>query len=202
MIGSTNAVEDVNIKSSINYVEYIESTGTQYIDTGIVPTNKTKWMYDYQFLTSTSIENNASQNGCGIVNDSKRFVITYMNDKFLCSIGVNGSSDVGGNTSRHTFILDTPNKKAYVDNDEISCPYTTFSGTETICFFTRKTDGNVSTYRHNGKLYGSKIYDNDVLVRDFKPVLDENNVACLYDEVSKTYFYNAGTGTFNAGVII
>lgn len=180
-------------------LEYIESTGTQYIDTEYIPTSTTKWVYDYQFLTSTSTENNASQNGCGITNDSKRFVITYFNDRFLCSIGVNGLSDVAGNANRHTFMLDAPNKQAFIDNTTISCPYTSFSATETICFFTRKADGNVSTYRHAGKLYNSQIYEDNVLVRDFIPVLDENGVPCLYDKVTKEFFYNQGTGSFIPG---
>ena len=46
------------------------------------------------------------------------------------------------------------------------------------------------------KLYYCQIYENDVIVRDFVPALDSNNVACLYDRVSQTFFYNAGTGTF------
>lgn len=202
MIGRTNVQGYKTKENEYTELEYIESTGTQYIDTRIVPTNKTKWIYDYQFLTSTSAENNASQNGCGATDNSKRFVITYLNARFLCSIGVNGSSDVAGNTNRHTFILDAPNKQAFIDNNTISCQYTSFSGTETICFFTRKADGNVTTYRHCGKLYGSQIYEDGVLVRDFVPALDKNNVACLFDKVSETYFYNAGTGSFNAGPVI
>jgi hypothetical protein len=51
----------------------------------------------------------------------------------------------------------------------------------------------------NMKLYYIKIWDNGTLVRDFIPVLDENNVACLYDKVSGTYYYNAGTDDFVAG---
>lgn len=47
------------------------------------------------------------------------------------------------------------------------------------------------------KLYYIKFYDSeDTLLRDFIPVLDSNNVPCLYDKVSNTYFYNQGSGTF------
>ena len=35
------------------------------------------------------------------------------------------------------------------------------------------------------------------LIIDLIPVLDENNVACMYDKVSNNYFY--GVGTFIAG---
>ena len=40
-------------------LEYLESTGTQYIDTGYVPINTTKWVLDAQFTRiPTAIENN------------------------------------------------------------------------------------------------------------------------------------------------
>ena len=47
----------------------------------------------------------------------------------------------------------------------------------------------------SGKIYYCKIYDNNQLVGDFVPALDENNVPCLYDKVSSQYFYNTGAGT-------
>ena len=54
----------------------------------------------------------------------------------------------------------------------------------------------------HAKLYWMKIYsseDDSNIVRDFIPVKDASGVACLYDNVSQDYFYNAGTGTFTAG---
>lgn len=48
-----------------------------------------------------------------------------------------------------------------------------------------------------GKVYGCKVWQDSVLVRDFIPVLDWNNVPCMYDKVSGELFYNKGTGTFN-----
>lgn len=72
-----------------------------------------------------------------------------------------------------------------------------------------KTNGieNTKTIRLFGadideKIYYFKIYDNDVLVRDFIPVLDHNGSPCMYDKVSKQFFYNSGTGDFIAGPII
>lgn len=57
-----------------------------------------------------------------------------------------------------------------------------------------------STYASYCRIYSAKIYKDDVLVRDFTPVLDSNNVACMYDNVSGEYFYNQGTGEFIAGL--
>lgn len=189
----------------INYIplEYLENTGTQYIDTGVVPTNKTKWVLDYQFLADTNINGEeTAQNGCGFWSDSERFVIGYGGGQLNVAIGVNGISTVNGDTARHTFILDVPNKKGYVDNNVISCNYTSFAGKESICIFNRKENGNTSKYIHCGRLYGSSIYENGVLIRDYIPALNPENVACLYDKITKTFLYNAGTGSFTAGSVI
>jgi len=74
---------------------------------------------------------------------------------------------------------------------------TSFSGTSNMYIFTVNTNGTLFDPKASMKLYYFKIYQNDVLVRNFEPALDESGVACLYDKVTKQYFYNSGTGTFN-----
>ena len=49
------------------------------------------------------------------------------------------------------------------------------------------------------KLYSCAIYDNGIKIRDFKPCLDADGVPCLYDLVSGTAFYNQGSGGFTWG---
>lgn len=53
----------------------------------------------------------------------------------------------------------------------------------------------------SAKLYYCKIWDNGVLVRDFIPAIDTLEKPCLYDKVSRTCFYNGGSGSFVAGEI-
>ena len=52
------------------------------------------------------------------------------------------------------------------------------------------------------RIYAFSIKVNQVFVRDFVPVLDLDNVPCLYDKVSGKFFYNAGTGQFIAGPVV
>ena len=42
------------------------------------------------------------------------------------------------------------------------------------------------------------MWENDVLVRDMIPCLDNNGIPCMYDTVSGKTFYNQGTGEFIA----
>ena len=48
-------------------------------------------------------------------------------------------------------------------------------------------------------VYGFTIYDNGVLIQDLRPCIDPNGVVCMYDMVTKKYFYNQGTGTLTTG---
>ena len=167
-----------------------------------MPSNKTKWVLDYQFLTgSPSGSGDSCQNGCG--NNNARLIITYANGNFMISIAGTNTSKVAGDLNRHTFIADTKNQKGYVDSTELSCSYSTFSGNDTIHLFTRNENtvaGTNLSFMHAGRLYSSQIFEDDVLVQDLKPVLDSENVACVYDEVTQTYIYGAGTGSFTAGL--
>ena len=71
-------------------LEYIESTGTQYIDTEYMPTSTTKWVYDYQFLSDKNYAGaESAQNGCGYWSDTERFVIGYGEGQFNTNIGTN-----------------------------------------------------------------------------------------------------------------
>lgn len=58
-------------------------------------------------------------------------------------------------------------------------------------------------YSEMGMVFGEKskisyfkLYHSEQLVLDLIPVLDQNNIPCMYDKVSDQFFYNQGTGTF------
>ena len=62
--------------------------------------------------------------------------------------------------------------------------------------FARNNNGTPNAFCAS-RLYGLKIWQDNVLVRDFRPCL-KNGVAGLYDDVSKRIFYSLGTPlTFN-----
>ena len=51
------------------------------------------------------------------------------------------------------------------------------------------------------RIYSSWIKVDGVLVRDLIPVLDWNDIPCMYDNVSEKFFYNKGTGQFSYELI-
>ncbi len=48
----------------------------------------------------------------------------------------------------------------------------------------------------DGRYYYLQIIQNGKMVRDFIPVLDWNDRPCMYDKVTDELFYNSGTGEF------
>ena len=46
------------------------------------------------------------------------------------------------------------------------------------------------------KMYYCKIYDNDILVRDFVPCINVEGEYGLYDFVNSQFYGNVGTGSF------
>lgn len=50
--------------------------------------------------------------------------------------------------------------------------------------------------RHGSKIFNFRIQKDDIYVFYGLPIIDENGVACMFDLVTAKPFYNAGTGSF------
>ena len=70
-------------------LEYIESTGTQYIDTGFIPTANSKFELDIQYTVIPTGwgTTDSFRNGIGGVTEYSRFICGYSNDGFYYGIG-------------------------------------------------------------------------------------------------------------------
>lgn len=182
------------------YLEYIESTGTQYIDTGIKANDNTGVEIEFKAMTTTN------QVFLGALEPSvSRFQPLNSNNNFVGNISISGDSITYDNsvdtTSTHTLEFNVQNSKVYYDGVEKGSVTSIGSAsTSTIYLFARNYSN--SMLQATFKLYSCKIYDNGTLVRDFAPCLDINDVPCLWDKVTKNFFYNAGTGDFNYGSVI
>lgn len=175
-------------------VEYIESTGTQYIDTGFIPNQDTRVVCDVEWTPASSgssylfgAENASVSTSFSFAGNNGRYRIVYNNAETYFEMSYSGILNIDMNKN----VLE-------VNGTQLaSGTYATFAPSYTmyICCVNRKG----SPYGlHSSKIYSCKIYDNDVLVRDYIPVRDEKGVACLYDKVEKKFYYNAGTGEFTA----
>lgn len=182
-------------------VEYIESTGTQYIDTGI------KLNQDSKIITEIQLTNDGSQPNAMF---GSRTSSTENNFECVSS----SSSNVGIRIdfqSYETNRLTTEfnNEKNYIvisktlmqigERTKRQISYTDFE-TPSNCYIFYVSGKNIYGQKAQMRLYNFKIYQNDVLIKDFIPCYKKiNNEIGLYDLVSNTFFTNAGTGEFLKG---
>lgn len=190
----------IGITDTYTPVEYLESTGTQYIKTGVKPNANIKCIVDFQ---CTNI-NNTSQiiiggwyNSTGML-----FGIRYANsvNNFQFAFGTNAwaGNTISADTNRHTLYMNDENGDGRLDNTVLASHTDVISLTSPSEFYLFACLGAVF-YPAYCKLYSCKIYDDNTLIRDFIPVIDQNNVACLLDKVENRAYYNSGTGTFSVG---
>lgn len=201
--GTFNVLKDVNPYTEI---EYIETTGTQYIDTGMIGDLDTS--YEIEASTSSTTDGFMVLFGSRL-SASSRVISTLVNPK------TNIVNDFGDYTSTRQSYPMTSNVRYRMFNsksersvydyesgniDTVTTKYTSNFETPTNLYIGYKSSVfTESMINFQGRIYSCKIWQNDILVRDFIPVLDNEGVACLYEKVSGEFYYNQGTGDFIAG---
>ena len=177
-------------------LSYIESTGTQYIDTGFTHNQNTKLEIKTSFNNIDQIEAivNSSNNNSPYNN----FNLFKINNEYRTDYAESFKS-----IPEVTFSINTPyiflqdKNKSYVDGTLVAThPTATFTGSYPIRLLAKTSNG---ARQMRGKVYYCKIWDNETLVRDFVPWKDEFGIICLHDNVENKNYYNQGTGTFIAG---
>ena len=180
---------DIVVPKPVKFVEYLESSGSQWIDTGFIPNKNTKVVIEYQNpggangVCAIGCDTTWLSNGFSIYSQVAEFGTTYI------------IYDVS--TSRQGVILDKGT--LIVDGKTIgTVTADSISSGVKLAMFANNRGGTVGEFL-TGTIYSCQIYDNGNLVRDYWPCYDPDGVACLYDKVEKKYYHNAGTGAFTAG---
>lgn len=188
----------LDFEKAYQEVEYIESSGTQYINTGVNPNQ------DISIEAKLYTEETGNKNWFGSVlwedsnitgigfNSFSTTQVEWIFNKNSIWVRSNATDIVG-----KPFIVKFGNGKLEINNNQIAT-FTTpdFSIAQPISIFIRT--GGIAYI--SGRVYYFKIYDGDTLVRDFIPCYRKSdNVIGLYDKVEDKFYTNAGTGTFTKG---
>ena len=216
------------VPSQYQLVEYIQSSGTQYINTGYYWQHENiEIFYDGTVITNSSAQSlfgneeytassGTNRNFSGIPHGSNGSYAIYLGS------GTVGNVSVTLGTRFTLGIKTTTSKNVSVYKNDEKIIDRTYSGTVMtkngayLSSTTSNTVGNVFIFaNHNSsrgssnggtqiisamRLYSFKMYDNGVLVRNFVPCYRvSDNVAGLYDTVGNTFYTNAGSGTFTVG---
>ena len=177
-------------------IEYLESSGTCFINTGFIPTGddiriQTKVLYkgfsdNSAWAAWFSAYTNEQSNAYRIIrNGSSENVMLLYNGAKAGGQGVNFNVTIG------TIYNIDFNRNIYTINTS-SGSLRTVKGTE------NRTILSILCSKLKGAFYFFRLWKNDVLMLDLIPVR-VGNVGYMYDKVSKQLFGNAGTGAFILG---
>ena len=191
------AAEPINVPK-YTALEYIQSSGTQYIDTGYCPTANTRVVADVYLLNHKDY-----LRMYGVSGNNQDFYCVLYTERWTIRFGSSSaSSSITKPTGSIRYTIDHAGKTTTFtgSSSTYNCSITatdSFSGTSAnpIYIFAVNNKGTPGT-KSSFKLYSFKIYEGDVLVRDFVPVRWSDGVNGLLDNVSETFYQNAGTGAF------
>lgn len=193
-------IEPESLPEGYLRLEYIESTGTQYIDTGFKHNQNTRVVMEAQFtnLSSTAgvqwlFDGRASDgSGCkGVFYDHRDNL-----NKVSC--------DYAAVSNRYRFADLNASDRLHINYDKNvvtinghvkTYSAVTFQSNYSMALFALNNNGTVESYG-SSRIYSCKIYDNDFLVRNFIPCKNAQDAVGLYDLVTETFYANRGTGAF------
>ena len=181
-------------------IEYLESTGTQYIDTGYTPVIGDSiycvFMLDvaasrtYQCLYSAGTENYQLIFLLGSINDNTGAYIKHFATGKAQTLAFNPSVN-----KWYTLTVTSAGVSTIGNYTITSSPEAEIDGNEKNLWLWKRRN-NTSPF--NGRIRRFYIMNNGVMKLDLIPVR-VGNVGYMYDKVSGKLFGNVGTGSFILG---
>ena len=155
----------MSLPSGYKRLEYIQSSGTQYINTGFKPNNNTRVVMDLLYTGSESISN---EFGAWNSPNNASFISLTTGKNNLHPFYGNTSKQVSADrTARHTVDMDKNvvkmNGTTMITFDQMSfqCIYPMVL----CCFNNAGATENMTSMR----IYSCQIYDNGTLIRNYIP---------------------------------
>ncbi|MBR0428202.1 MAG: hypothetical protein IJK18_08410 [Clostridia bacterium] len=184
-------------------VEYLESTGTQYINTGVSYANdllvKDKVLYtvlDEELSTRTI------------------YRISGVSATLYWGVGKRGNTSIwtwcaGSVTSvpvqthtKYNLEINMSTNEVYANGDLVGSRTTTSTGSGNMYLFASKnaTKDEVNSFEYDIRRYRTEFYKSGILIRNFVPCYRKaDNEAGMYDTVNGVFYTNEGTGDFVVG---
>lgn len=191
------------LPSEYQQVEYIQSSGTQVINTNVVMNQDTKIEVVEQIIDLTAGQASYPVFGSRNIPIDKNKLGYWVSNTYTVAYNF-GTVDTG--------FLSTTNAqlkhKITIDKENFTFNDITFTNTNNSDFETTEPGYILAMNQTNAplnrgvslKLYSFKIWNNNILQRDFIPCYRiSDNVIGLYDLVGNQFYTNVGTGSFTKG---
>ena len=202
---SADLVCDPDSEVPDEYIDYVESQGesangdglySAYLDTGVIGRSGTKMTGEFAFLGNGD---EAMLDARADDGDTRFFMLHCVSDGQAPKLGYGYGAYYWQNAIvlGQRYLVETERNVGLqtmkVNGETIVSEHNVaeLDTRRTLYLFACNYGGAI---RHSckGRCYGLKIWQDGVLVRDFRPCL-KNGVAGLYDDVSKRIHYSAST---------
>ena len=171
------AGEKGKLPSTYRKLEYIQSSGKQYIDTGVIVKDITEIKVDFQAVTILSGEN--------------QYASAWVDYSNHIQIGINGNTfmDSGGVTYSQTASVTARTQAVGVPLGAVNLHLYLFA----------QSESTGALHYSSGRIFSCQITTADGLVRNFVPCKNPDGVIGMYDVVNDKFYQNSGSDTFIAG---
>ena len=182
------------------FLRYLENSGTQYINTGLLANSDTDisitfHVPDVRFEGDIFGARDAPAGNPG----SNAYELIFWNDYYILDFGDirdDTHSDPAPYEPDTMVTFSIIGKKAYFNETLVNTFTDTFAASVyTQLLFACNRNGNIRI-SPGTRIYRVTYTRNGVLLKDFIPAIDNNNVAGMWEAVSGQMYYNAGTGNF------
>lgn len=174
-------------------VQYIQSSGTQYVDTGFKPKQ------DSRVLIKLSTSETGSHTVFGADID-------WVDNGFALGVGFTHygkeTGTISGLNNGSPHEVDFNKNIISMDGSTVlTMGASTFSVPHNLAFFANNRAGGIQE-KTTMALYYCRIYDGNTIIRDYIPCKNAGGAVGLYDLIGQKFYGNAGTGSFTAGPVV
>ena len=171
-------------------VQYIQSTGTQYVDTGFKPSQDLRVLI--KLSTSETGSHTVFGADLGWTDDGFAFGVgfTHYGKETGTISGLNNGSPHEVDFNKNIISMD--------GKPVLTMGNSTFSVPHNLALFANNRAGGIQE-KTTMVLYYCRIYDGNTITRDYIPCKNAAGAVGLYDLIGQKFYGNAGTGSFAAG---
>ena len=178
-------------------VEWLDIPETAGIATGFYPTNETELFIDAARLNDSyygkicSGRGDGSNGSYGLFFERSGIIFDFHTKRY--SVSRPSQSNV-------RYKLVAGKNGVFVDDERVIevTPISSYTNKWQLVLFggVNASTGTISYNSASYKIYNFIIRDKSDKIFDFVPALDPTGAPCMYDKVSRTAFYNQGSGDF------
>ena len=187
-------IRKVELPNSVKFVDFLRNSGTQWIETGLYGNRDTVVYVEQIWNNTTAViaRNTGTSRTIGVGDQSGGKV----------SLDFNSTRTAASPTVGDRISCYVGNFFKMLDGVVLDARVTTsaFTTPKTFRLFAVNSSDSYGFHISNGAtICRATFRQSGVIVADYLPALDANDVPCMYEAVSGTYVYNSGTGTFAYG---